>query len=188
MGTDATGTTASSGVDPHDCEAAHYVVTNHRPGAVHLTARCSFLGPDTQVSFACRYKVIGWRARRVGRHHLNCGGKETAWRLPYISSYPLPLIETDHLMCAYDCTLIIIISSHASRIFADNTSCAGFVARQTSLHSKFEYQPMQSHKHRPSSSPSPSPIPTIGPGHRQGPPSRDSSVQTFIIFKLISRR
>ena len=54
MGTDGSG--AGGALDPHDCEAAHYVVTNHRPGSVHLTARCSFLGPDTQV-------------RKVGGYH-----------------------------------------------------------------------------------------------------------------------
>ena len=50
MGTDGSAGTGTGALDPHDCEAAHYVVTNHRPGSVHLTARCSFLGPDTQVS------------------------------------------------------------------------------------------------------------------------------------------
>jgi len=50
MGTDGSSGAGTGAPDPHDCEAAHYVVTNHRPGSVHLTARCSFLGPDTQVS------------------------------------------------------------------------------------------------------------------------------------------
>jgi len=59
MGTDGSG--AAGAPEPHDCEAAHYVVTNHRPGSVHLTARCSFLGPDTQVSSE---DIIGWRAGR----------------------------------------------------------------------------------------------------------------------------
>jgi hypothetical protein len=49
MGTDGSAGAGAGALDPHDCEAAHYVVTNHRPGSVHLTARCSFLGPDTQV-------------------------------------------------------------------------------------------------------------------------------------------
>ena len=50
MGTDGSGSGSGGELDAlESCEAAHYVVTNHRPGAVHLTARCSFLGPDTQV-------------------------------------------------------------------------------------------------------------------------------------------
>jgi len=32
-----------------EAEACHYVATNHRPGAVLLAARCSFLGTDTAV-------------------------------------------------------------------------------------------------------------------------------------------
>ena len=59
MGTDGSG--AAGAPDPHDCEAAHYVVTNHRPGSVHLTARCSFLGPDTQVSSTLEDIIGGGR-------------------------------------------------------------------------------------------------------------------------------
>ena len=80
MGADGSG--AAGALDPHDCEAAHYVVTNHRPGSVHLTARCSFLGPDTQVRKVGK-DIIGMAGRPVGLHLLaanKCGdGISSFW-------------------------------------------------------------------------------------------------------------